>query len=915
MPRFAINIFIALTLYSECLNAQVFLDVTDAYGIAALNASTMYGTGSSCFDVNEDGWDDLTICISGGATRLYMNNQGTFQYHTAFENIYDAKTCLWGDYDEDGDNDLFIIKRDGASQLFVQTDSLIFVNQSALLNFPFSGANNSFGAALGDYNRDSYLDLYIANYSTATVGGIKSTFLTNNQNGGFSNSPHGYYRNHFQPGFIDLNRDRYQDIYIINDFRTGCELYTQNTAGVFTDQTPQGSFGLSGAGFLDAMSNSWCDFDNDSDLDIYIANTPNHGNYMYQNNGSNSFTNVADNVGAALDKWSWSALWFDLENDGWNDLIVNERHVNLLYQSQFGNHVLRNNQGLFSEDETTGLSNLPYGYFTSSKGDFNNDGLYDLYLGAETGQQSRVFQNTTSTANNYVKCRLKGRLSNRNGVGTYIDYYVGGVHRVHYTQLGENYLCQNSQNFIFGIGQNIQIDSLKLSWISGVEDTYYNIPANTTHVFVEGETLPQIQASKDFLCPNGSDSLELSISGWPTHVWQNGSNSNSIWVNAPGTYTVTVGTDFGHTITLSYSVEMISMDELVIERTNALCNGTATGTIQIASANSGEILYAQNNLFAGLYVIPLIIQEGCVVEQEITINEPMPFYLTVDTVSNTCFGAESGLAVIQAFEGTPPYIGFDDYGFLNLYDLAAGEYADTVADANGCLATFAFTIVEIPEATVEVTSPNWVCLGESVVFEAEVSGIDSNYFWDVLSPGAMLGAGSYATAVIDSYQCSTAVNFLIEEIPQPMITAIISSESIFGLGSVVLDVVGNYPPYTATWQSGFVGLNYSELAQGSYTVSVTDSLGCAVDTTFTVLFDFIEEDNSSTEFIVDWKTGVLKYMGTERLFGLEIFNGAGQLIFTKSNLGADESVQLSIFPQTIYISSSKGNSRTKVVLR
>ena len=60
---------------------------------------------------------------------------------------------------------------------------------------------------------------------------------------------------------------------------------------------------------------------------------------------------------------------------------------------------------------------------------------------------------------------------------------------------------------------------------------------------------------------------------------------------------------------------------------------------------------------------------------------------------------------------------------------------------------------------------------------------------------------------------------------------------------------------------------------------------------------------------------MLKYMGTERLFGLEIFNDAGQLIFTKSSLGSNESVHLNIPPQTIYISSSKGKSRTKVVLR
>ena len=906
---------LALLFAFNTLIAQVFVDVTQVQGIAALNASTMYGTGSSSFDVNEDGWDDLTICISGGATRLYMNNQGVFQLHAAFDNIYDAKTCLWGDYDEDGDNDLFIIKRDGASQLFVQTDSLVFVNQSALLNFPFNAANNSFGAALGDYNRDSYLDLYIANYSTATVGGIKSTFLTNNQNGSFSSSPHGYYRNHFQPGFIDLYRDRHQDLFIINDFRTGSELYLQDTNGNFTDLTNQGALGLSGAIYLDAMSNSWCDYDNDADLDLYVTNTPNYGNFLYENNGSNSFVNVADNVGATLGKWSWSALWFDLENDGWNDLIVNERHINLLFQTQFGNHVLRNTQGVFNEDVTTGISNLPYGYFTSSKGDFNNDGLYDIYIGAETAQQSRVFQNTTSTTNNYVKCRLKGRLSNRNGVGTYIDYYVGGTHRVHYTQLGENYLCQNSQNFIFGIGQNTQIDSLKLSWISGVEDTYYNIPANTTHVFVEGETMPQIQASKAFLCPSGNDSLQLSISGWPTRVWQDGTSSNSIWVNAPGTYTVTVGTGFGHTVDLSYTVELASLDNIVIDRTQVLCHGGNTGSIQISNANSGEVIYALENLTAGLYTIPLNIAEGCVVQQEIGIDEPLPFQLVLESLVNTCEGISNGQATVHGYEGTAPYAGFNEFGILHLTDLSAGFYTDSISDSHGCMSSYTFEIAEIPSATIEVISPSWVCPNESVVFEANVSGLEGSYFWDVLGPGAFLGAGSYLLAVVDSFQCVTTLSVTIEEITAPSITAYTSSESVLGLGGIALEIVGNYPPYTATWQAGFVGLNYTGLAQGNYNVSISDSLGCAVDTSFTVLFDFVEEENTSTDFIIDWKEGVLNYTGSELIFDIEIFNSIGQLIYSKSTLGANESIRMNIAPQTLFISSSKGNSRTKVVLR
>jgi hypothetical protein len=107
----------------------------------------------------------------------------------------------------------------------------------------------------------------------------------------------------------------------------------------------------------------------------------------------------------------------------------------------------------------------------------------------------------------------------------------------------------------------------------------------------------------------------------------------------------------------------------------------------------------------------------------------------------------------------------------------------------------------------------------------------------------------------------------------------------------------------------------SSLGWTSQRVSVTDSLGCAADTMFTVLYDFVEEEKSSAEFIVDWKEGVLNYRGSELIFDIEIFNSIGQLIYTKSALGPNESIRFNMAPQTLYISSSKGNSRTKVVLR
>lgn len=840
----------AIVLFCVCnfiSSSQVFQDVTESWSIAALNASSMYGNGASAYDVNEDGWDDLTICIAGAPTRLYINNGGTFVLHATFENIYDSKTCLWGDYDEDGDNDLFIIKRDGPSQLFIQTDSLVFVNQTQLLNFPFFSSFTSFGASLGDFNRDAYLDLFIANYGTPTSGGSKNSILVNNQSGSFSISTHGYVRSSFQPVFIDLSKDLYQDIYVINDFRVGNEFYNQTSAGVFEDLSNQGAWGLSGGSFLDAMSNSWCDFDNDADLDLYVTNTPSFGNFLFRNNGSNTFANEAALLGVSMNKWTWSALWLDLENDGWNDLIVAERHVSSMNIADFGNYVFSNNQGQFLPATNTGLSNLPYGFFTSAKGDFDNDGLYDLYLGAESANISRVFRNNSNTTNNYFKCRLKGRLSNRNGIGTHIDYFVNGEHRIHYTQSGENYLNQNSQNLIFGLGQSTVIDSLKLSWISGVVDTYYNVPSNSTQVFVEGETLPVIEASKDYLCPSIGDSLMLSIAGWPNHEWDNGSNENFIWVNAPGVYTVEVGTGFGHTIALSYEVAILSSDDLVVSVSDVACFGESSGSYEVSDSNTGEILLSDSNVSAGTYTFLAELTASCAVPLQITVHEPLPLFVVVDSIQNTCVHSENGGVFLNVQGGVLPYAGLEQNATqMAIAGLAPGAYNYTVFDAN---------------------------------------------------------------------LCEASVSFVIEEISAPTVTADISSESVLGLGSIALEVVGNYAPYIAAWESGFIGFSYSGLAQGNYHVSISDAMGCTVDTSYNVLFDFIDESDQSNDFILDWKDGALTYIGQETLLNLEIFNSIGQLIYSKSFFSPSEKIHLNVPPQTLFISSSKGKSRTKVVLR
>ena len=426
--------------------------------------------------------------------------------------------------------------------------------------------------------------------------------------------------------------------------------------------------------------------------------------------------------------------------------------------------------------------------------------------------------------------------------------------------------------------------------------------------------MSQIEASKAYLCPNTSDSLQLSIAQWPTHTWWNGSTSNAVWVSEPGTYFVTVGTGFGHSIQLQYTVELAAVDVFEAITTPVLCYGDSTGTIEIMDMTSNQVVANLNGVPAGAYSIPITVTEGCVILQDVTVTEPHPFFVQVDSINNACAGLSNGSALVIGVDGVSPYAGFDEFGFLHLNNLPVGNYSQTVMDANGCPASYSFDIAEIPSATIQINSPNWVCPNENVVFSATVNGIGTNYFWDVLAPGALLGAGEYVTAVVDSLGCSTSVSIHIQELQSPTIQATVVSESVFGLGSITLEILGNSAPYIATWQSGFVGLNYTNLSQGNYPVSIAYGLGCTVDTSFTVLFDFVEEQNFPSEFNFDWKEGGLKYTGAERIFDIEVYNAIGELILTRSSLGTNECIPLNLAPQVIFISSSKGTFKTKVVL-
>ena len=959
-----IALLLLFSFFSIQLRAQVFSDVATEIGVKFLNGTSYWGNGLSFFDVDEDGWDDLTFCIAGSSTRYYRNVNGTYVLQYAFVNSADTKSCMWFDYDEDGDNDLLVTRRDAPNQLWKKIESG-YQDVSAQLNITYSPNNWSWGVACGDLNRDAYLDIYIANYGSASPG-ARNTILTNTASGGFSSLiSYGAtlsFKRTFQPVFLDLNNDQIQEIYLTNDFSSVNEYYVRTGPFLFVDQAA--SNGLNVA--VDAMSNAWADFDRDNDEDLYISNTPTMLNRLMQNT-SGSFSNVAPARGLTVGKWCWSTLWLDFDNNTWEDVIVTERNISV--SANYSTMGFSNANGYFSPFPNTVLSNLPAGYFCAAKGDFNNDGKYDVMLSPETNQFSVALKNNTPSGN-YLKFSLRGRVSNRNGFGTHYSYYMNGQEYSGYTYSSDNYLNQNSQNIILGMGTNTVIDSLVLKWQNGVIDHYYNLLSSSSHVFVEAETWSSMEQSKLALCgPN--DSLVLSIEDWPLVTWNTGESTHSIQVTAPGTYTATVSTGFGHTLQFSKTISESVNPTVQTWVQSPVCSYDEFGSCLIVEATI--TLAVIDSLTPGPHSFQLNYGLGCVAEIPFEVNlPPTPITYTTQTNPLICeneawplaieltggtgdytwinysYGellAEGNYNVIvqdsvncelnvpivvtaisepqfisevnppQCFQGGDISIALNESwqesilwenGNTDFFrnELEPGTYTCIITDTNACQYQHSFVIDSIVELQLEVVVNAPLCYLETGSIEIYASG--GNLFSNFELNQQLLNSlspGNYSGVYTDSLGCSLTWNASVPAVDEMVFDFSIQNESLQGLGSIAVFCDSSF---AIAWDNGVLGPFNLNIVNGNYGVVITNPNGCSVDTVFTVLYNEVSSVEDRNEFWLSRKKELV-YKGSRTLHDVVILDRTGRTIAIISIVAEGNSFQFEINTEELIIHSFERN--------
>ncbi len=787
------SIILYLTLINVSISSgQYFEDVATQLSINPQYISgNNWGTGISFFDVNQDGWDDLTYARDYDSLLVYFNNEGIFTRHAiALPDSGMLKNALWFDYDNDGNLDLFLSFYQGKFYLLKNNGDFIFsdiTETSGLSNLPAF----NYGATVADVNRDGFLDIYISRYS-----GIPSHPYHQKYNLLFLGSSDGVFtnvtlesglNNTVRPTFLsvifDYDMDGWPDIYEINDRTLFDNIMHRNLGNaMFSDATIQSNSAFNQG---HPMTATVGDYDNDGFLDVFMTNSTynpslNVTTKVLKNSGNGYFSDVSESVGLALHEFSWGGLWIDHDNNGLQDLYVatspivqNAPVYKDIFLRQLDNHT-------FVKDSTVFADMVAQRNYSIARGDLNNDGFYDIITHSIAPYESNVWLNS-GNENNYVKITLEGSVSNRMAIGSWIRVFSGGQKYTQYTMCGENYISQNSQHHIFGLGDHILVDSIHVEYPSGHVDRFYDLDANFHYYLIEGETyLVSIlgnESSHDVLC--SGESLVLYPDG--THfkyLWNTGDTTQSITVSQSGLYHLTTWNEFGLPA-FSDTVEVVLQQEpdVNIVASHVSCPGGMNGSLEVVVSNGipQQIAWTHgaegamlDSLSEGVYSFNGLDSAGCFISGSAYIAEPPPFQSSISTTDVLCHGESTGTVSVLLAGGTQPY----DLHWQGVTPdfLPAGSFTLTVMDLNGCELSLAYTIQQ-PEALfldVETTpsmqeaatgSAMLYIEGGSPPFDVEWSnGVQDEWVLEELSPGI------YQVWVTDSNGCAETIEFEVSSI-------------------------------------------------------------------------------------------------------------------------------------------------------
>jgi len=435
-----------------------FEDVTAQVGLSSLNHACPAAWG----DYDNDGWVDLHT-LEG----IWHNDGGTF---TKTMGLTEGGAGLWGDYDNDGYLDVF--NWTGGARLLHNEESIppgnryLEIAQDIMPELPMPATR---AAAWGDFDGDSYIDLYVGGYETWGVGNYQDVIYHNDAGASFSivwQSPE------YLPArgitACDFDEDGDLDIYVSNYRLVANILWQNDGAGNFTNVAVD--YGVAGDDQLGAFGHTigscWGDLDNDGDFDLFVGNFRHPEWYQdyskfYENLGAGGSFHFQDRSAGAGLAWQESyatPTLGDFDNDGYLDLFFTAVYS--------GDHsVLYRNNGNWTFTDVTGEAGIPAtqtSNYEAAWADYDNDGDLDLLT------DGKLFRNP-GNSNHYLKVHLVGDGVNVNGaaIGAQVRVALGGqtITRQVESSTGEG--NENDLTLHFGLGDNSGPVDVEVRWPDG----------------------------------------------------------------------------------------------------------------------------------------------------------------------------------------------------------------------------------------------------------------------------------------------------------------------------------------------------------------------------------------------------------------------------------------------------------------